>query len=362
MLGIRIYKRFIHLFIVVILLSGLLVGCVSGVIPTDTPVAPSPLPTSTLTLPLPTPTNVPPTRTPTPTLIPTSTPMAQPWTPGQLEIHILDVKHGDAQLIISPTGETMLIDCGKPEYAPKIAQYLREVLGEVAVDYFMLSHYHWDHIGSAAILLRDEGLKVRHAVLDRGGDRNEWDSEYYRDYYDYVTDPAHGLKRVRVYPGDKIDMGPEITIEVLSVGDIDTRTACGAPVLGENDNSIALWLTFGKFDYWTAGDLSGEEHTPNNIEVAVIPLLPREVDVYRADHHGISANSNPHFLAALNPTVSLVSTSHDVVGWDCILRLERYGDVYITDRITLHEPSGDIVLTSRDGETYTVEGKIYKSK
>ncbi|MCI0478482.1 MAG: hypothetical protein L0Y55_19745 [Anaerolineales bacterium] len=33
--------------------------------------------------------------------------------PNQLEIHLLAVKHGDAQLIISPTGETLLIDAGR---------------------------------------------------------------------------------------------------------------------------------------------------------------------------------------------------------------------------------------------------------
>jgi len=348
MLAMNPGKHLSRLAVAAIVVVGLLVGCGPAVTPLSTSVPPTATP------------NV----TPTPSPTPTATPMAQRWTPGQLEIHVLDVKHGDAQLIVSPTGETLLIDVAREEFAPKIAQYLREVLGEAAVDFVMLSHYHVDHIQGAVPLLRDHGIVVRRAVLDRGGDQQEYDSEHYRAYYDYVTDPAHGLKRIRVYMGDMIDMGPEITVEVLAVGDIDTRTNLGIPVQeNDNDNCIALWLTLGKFDYWTAGDLSGVDSIRYaDIESAVIPLLPRQVDVYRANHHAIDYNSNPDFLAALNPTVTLASTSHEVVGWETILRLEKYGDVYITDQIPAHKAYGDIVLTSHDGETYTVEGKTYTSK
>jgi len=291
----------------------------------------------------------------------TSTLMAAGFAPGQLEIHVLDVGHGDAQLIISPTGETMLIDVGRKEYTARTAEYLRQVLGgDLAVDYLMFSHYHGDHM-QAFIPLMEEGLRIRRVILDRGGDRDEFTAgAWYGAFYDHVSDPANGLTRVRVYPGDQIDLGPDITVDVLSVGDIDTRTACGVPVLGENDNSIALWLTYGDFDYWTAGDLTGEPY--HSIEAAVIPLLPREVDVYRANHHAREQNNSPEFLSVLNPTVSIASTSSKVAHWNTIVALEEYGDLYITGEIPLHEASGDIVLTTRDGGSYTVEGKSYVSK
>ncbi len=296
-------------------------------------------------------------------LTPTPTALPERWTTGQLEIHVLAVQHGDAQLVISPSGETMLIDCARVQFAQKVADYLRAVLGKVTVDYLLLSHYHPDHDGACAPLFRKHKLAVRRAVLDRGGGRQEYDSDSYRAYYDVVTDPANKLTRVRVHVGDLINMGPGISLQVLSVGDIDTRTALGVPVVGENDNSIALWLTFGRFDYWTGADLSGVNSSDYaNIEAAVIPRLPRQADVYHANHHGSNNNSHPAFLAALNPTVSLVSTNYDVVGWDTILRLEKYGDVYITEKIPAHKAYGDIVVTSTDGETYTVEGKRYASK
>lgn len=317
----------------------------------------------------PAPTSTPaPEATPTPTAeaVPDASPTPfttpPPWTPGQLEIHLLDVGHGDTQVIISPTGETMLIDVAEGQ-APKTAAFLRALTGQVAVDYLVVSHYHFDHIAGLVPLLRDEGLQVRRALLDRGGGPAEYDSPYYRDYYGYVSNPASSLKRLSLHEGDRLDMGSRLTVEVLSVGDIDTRTASGVPVIEENDNSVALWLTFGAFDYWTAGDLSGVQSSDYaNIESAVIPKLPREADVYKADHHAIQYNNNAGFIRALNPTVSLVSSTLELARWEIITRLDKVGDVYITCKIPVYPAYGDIVVASRDGESYTVEGKEYRSK
>ena len=316
-------------------------------------------------MPAATPASLAPTGTATPIGVaaPSATPMAARWTPGQLEIHLLEVEHGDAQLIVSPTGETMLVDCARIEFATKVAQYLREVLGEATVDYLVLSHYHTDHLGAFVPLLRDEGLKVRKAILDRGGGRDELDEGAYRAYYDYVTDPAHNLKRVRLRPGDTIDMGPRMTVRVLAVGDVDTRTNAGVSVVGENDSSLVLWLTFGRFDYYTGGDLSGvDSFRYANVEKAVIPLLPRQADAAKANHHAIEYNNNPEFLAALRPQVLLVSGNTGLIKLATLKRLEEHSDVYITEPIPGKQAYGDIVLTSKDGDTFVVEGRAYTSK
>jgi len=308
-------------------------------------------------------TPVPPTPTATVAPAPSATPMAKRWTPGQLEIHLLEVEHGDAQLIVSPTGETMLIDCARLEFAPKVAQYLREVLGEATVDYLVLSHYHTDHVGAFVPLVRDEGLKIRKAVLDRGGGRDELDEAKYHDYFDYVTDPAHNLKRVRLRPGVTIDMGPRMTVRVLTVGDVDTRTNAGVPVVGENDSSVVLWLTFGRFDYYTGGDLSGaDSFRYANVEKAVISLLPRQADAAKANHHAVEYNNSPEFMAALSPQALLISGNTGLIKLATLKRLDEHSDLYITEPIPGWEASGDIVLASKDGDTFVVEGKTYTSK
>jgi beta-lactamase superfamily II metal-dependent hydrolase len=84
------------------------------------------------------------------------------WTPGEMSVFWLDVKQGDSQLIVGPTGKTLLIDLGETAFnstgantnATNIAAIIRSICGTgtspVALDYVMASHHHLDHIGYAA--------------------------------------------------------------------------------------------------------------------------------------------------------------------------------------------------------------------
>ncbi|HEV8536808.1 MAG TPA: hypothetical protein VGR87_13970 [Candidatus Limnocylindria bacterium] len=83
------------------------------------------------------------------------------WTPGELNLYWLDVEQGDGQLIIGPTGKTLLIDLGETAWnstgantnATRIGAAIRAICGTgtspVALDYVMASHHHLDHIGYA---------------------------------------------------------------------------------------------------------------------------------------------------------------------------------------------------------------------
>lgn len=84
------------------------------------------------------------------------------WTAGELTTYWFDVEQGDSQLIVGPTGKTLLIDLGETAWnstgtntkASMVAQRIREICGissgPVHLDYVMASHHHLDHIGYAA--------------------------------------------------------------------------------------------------------------------------------------------------------------------------------------------------------------------
>jgi beta-lactamase superfamily II metal-dependent hydrolase len=91
--------------------------------------------------------------------VPCST--AGTWAQGEISVYWLDVEQGDSQLIVGPTGRTMLIDLGETGWnttgastnATRIAAKIRQICGTgtspVALDYVMASHHHLDHIGYA---------------------------------------------------------------------------------------------------------------------------------------------------------------------------------------------------------------------
>ncbi len=85
------------------------------------------------------------------------------WRQGELNVYWFDVDQGDSQLIVGPTGKTLLIDLGENAYnskgtstnATQVAAQIRNICGTgttpVALDYVMASHHHLDHIGYAGV-------------------------------------------------------------------------------------------------------------------------------------------------------------------------------------------------------------------
>ncbi|MFC8504440.1 lamin tail domain-containing protein [Pedococcus sp. NPDC057267] len=81
------------------------------------------------------------------------------WTPGEFNIYWFDVDQGDSQLVVGPTGRTLLVDLGETSFnstgtntnATKVAAQIRSICGiasgPVHLDYVMASHHHLDHIG-----------------------------------------------------------------------------------------------------------------------------------------------------------------------------------------------------------------------
>jgi beta-lactamase superfamily II metal-dependent hydrolase len=95
--------------------------------------------------------------------VPNATPCstAGAWRQGELNVYWFDVDQGDAQLIVGPTGRTLLIDLGENSWnaqgantnASDVAAQIRNICGTgsapVHLDYVMDSHHHLDHIGYA---------------------------------------------------------------------------------------------------------------------------------------------------------------------------------------------------------------------
>src|SRR5207344_3444337 len=71
-----------------------------------------------------------------------------------LDIYWNDVEGGGATLIVTPAGESVLIDSGNPggRDAARIHKTATEVAGLKKIDHYITTHFHRDHFGGAAEL------------------------------------------------------------------------------------------------------------------------------------------------------------------------------------------------------------------
>src|SRR5689334_15412803 len=76
--------------------------------------------------------------------------------PRNLDIYWIDVEGGAATLIVTPAGESMLIDTGwqvDDRDAKRIFKAVQDA-GLSKIDYLVISHFHADHVGGLAALTK----------------------------------------------------------------------------------------------------------------------------------------------------------------------------------------------------------------
>src|ERR1043166_6443155 len=73
-----------------------------------------------------------------------------------LDIYFVDTEGGAATLIVTPAGESVLIDCGNPGQRDpgRIHETATKQAGLKAIDHLIITHWHSDHYGGAGRLAK----------------------------------------------------------------------------------------------------------------------------------------------------------------------------------------------------------------
>ncbi len=281
---------------------------------------------------------------------------------GTLTITCLDVGQGDATLIRSPSGRTLLFDGGDNGEGNAVIVPFLQSAGIDTLDWIVASHYHADHIGGLDEVLAH--IPVREAVYDRG---NSYTTATYTSYAS-----AAGAKRQTIAPGQVIDMGEGVTVTCIAVNGNGVVPAPYTNSSYENEYDVCLKLEYGGFDYFQAGDLTGNPASGSKDIETGVGALVGDVDVYQVDHHGSYTSSVASFLSSLQAEVSVISVGSNSYGhpYQVVLdRLAAYGSfVYQTEvgsggtlpASDLRVVGGNVVITTSGSGTYTVAGDTWQ--
>jgi beta-lactamase superfamily II metal-dependent hydrolase len=290
---------------------------------------------------------------------------------GELEIRVLDVGQGDAQVIRAPNGRALLVDGGKTgQGTARVMPFLGQI-GKPRPEIAVVTHFDNDHLGGIVELL-EAGRKPLEALLDHG-DNHGCATQTCQRYYELRARDGGAAAT----PGQRLALGAGVRVTVVAV---NGELASGARVATatENENSIALLVEFGGFRYLTAGDLTGGDVPNCDIEgkADVEDALAREVgavDVLHTNHHGSCASTNAAYVSLLQPRVALVSVGeNNAFCHPAQLVLNRLSNAGV--RIYLTNPGittasancptltvlptgaagsfGDIMISTRDGAAY----------
>jgi beta-lactamase superfamily II metal-dependent hydrolase len=242
-------------------------------------------------------------------------------TPGDMEVHFINVDYGAAALVISPDGFTILVDAGSVDTSSMVLDYL-DATGIPKLDYVLATHMHDDHEGGMA-----DVLEARPEVLASFDNGSACASTACEDFID-----AAGERRISLGEGDFDYLGPSVRAQIVHAGGFSST---------ENANSLVLRIDFDTFSMLVGGDCEGTICEPD--------LLDQDpVTVYGANHHGEDDASSTAFIAVITPEVSVISNNSTSDSLTVRHRLQDAGsEVYHTAE------NGDVIVTS-DGTTWDV--------
>ena len=239
-------------------------------------------------------------------------PAAQP----NLDIYWIDAEGGAATLIVSPSGESLLVDSANHTPDDRDAKRIlaaAQKAGLTKIDILLTTHFHSDHIGAMPALAKLIPIRM---FMDHG-DSVELNRPQVAAAYKAYQELSAG-KRTILKPGDRIPLKGTDTQVIMSAGQAIQKPLKGAGSKNEacaafkehpaeqdpdNDQSVGFVLKFGKFKFIDMGDL-----TWNYEQKLVCPRnLIGQVDLYQTTHHGLDRSNSPQFVWAIQPKVVVMN-------------------------------------------------------
>jgi competence protein ComEC len=242
--------------------------------------------------------------------------LAYPGAPSaqtkNLQIEWIDTEGGAATLILTPEGESFLIDTGYPE-ADRDAKRIfaaAQKMGLRQIDNVLISHWHSDHEGGLRALSKMIPIGK---FYDHGDVVDEVDRVRLNDYKDIA-----GNKRTIVKPGDRITLKGGVHLDVVAseakfidkpINGGGPNPLCAdapqmTPAAGENQRTVGVLLTYNNFTYLNTIDIDwGTEM------LLACPINKvGTVTVFQTGRHGAGDGANaPGFIGAIKPQVVVVN-------------------------------------------------------
>lgn len=298
------------------------------------------------------------------------------WQEGTFDIHMINTGRGESILHIFPDGTTLLIDAAgslitadneipPPDPKPNgsitsgqvILNYVKHFTKAAngKLDYMMLSHFDPDHMGSydaSKLAYHSEGKFYKTGITEVGAgiqidkliDRgyyypenlstdsrianyikfSEWAQTTYGMTYEEIDVGSNQQIALKYNPGK---YGNFTVRNIIGNGYVWTGSGSGkkntfpsnastiiAASPAENVYSIGCHLKYGRFDYFTGGDLqyNGRSTDPWKDVEAPVAAVMGEVEVMKANHHGTLNCNGTELMNVLRPHAILINSWRDV--------------------------------------------------
>lgn len=234
-----------------------------------------------------------------------------------LDVYVVDTEGGKAVILLTPDGETMLVDAGYPTQDDRDTNRIVEVAQAAGIkqfDYIVATHYDADHSGN---IPRVDARIPGKVFVDHGEPIPTLNTSSRSSNYEPYLKAIGDRKRMSVRPGDVVPMkGLQITVvtaggKALSKplpggGQLNESAPASRPTYQDRDDnagSVGLLYEFGKFRMLDLADLLA----PIEYDLTCPRNLVGDVDLFMVSHHGLKVSNSKFLVHALRPKVAIMN-------------------------------------------------------
>lgn len=208
-----------------------------------------------------------------------------PYIKDKGMVLMLDVGQGDSILVTYPHNKlNILIDTGG-YYDSNIIKNVTiptlYSLGIKELDYLILTHGDYDHVGETINLLKQ--YKVKKVLLN---------ASKINDLENNIVSYLERNSIPYAFISNEIIENNNIKLYFLNKGTSDN----------ENDDSLVIYLNINKYKVLLMGDAS--KNIENNL---LLEYNLSNVDILKVGHHGSNTSSGKDFIEEVRPKISLIS-------------------------------------------------------
>jgi beta-lactamase superfamily II metal-dependent hydrolase len=300
-----------------------------------------------------------------------------PAQPRNLDIYWIDTEGGAATLIVTPSGQSLLVDTGNPgpdDRDPQRVFQAAKMAGLQKIDMLVTTHFHGDHVGGVPALSK---LIPIEKFYDHGDSIEAGNTPQTTQLWENYKTASMG-KRVIVKPGDKIPLKDAQVTVVSANGEVIAKAINGGGPnefckdadrketdTTENGRSAGILLTYGKFKFLDVGDLTWDRETDLACPVNKVGT----VTLFQATHHGFvnGRSGAPAMAWAVKPQVVVVNNGPrkglEGVAYETIAKIPGAPDVWQVHRALKNDAAHNTgeMMTANLEETAACKGQWIKA-
>lgn len=246
----------------------------------------------------------------------------------RLRVIFLDVGQGASQLLIAPSGKTMLVDAGNNDKEDAMLDYL-QAYGVSRLDIVIGTHPDADHIGGLDRVI--EHLDIGEIYMPK----IQANTKTYESLLQAIR--SKGLKVKTAKAGLELGFDEQVQVQML------------APVTltdDKNNMSAVIKVSYGDTSFLLTGDAESESERAMSESGANL-----QADVLLVGHHGSKSSTTQRFLDSVRPKVAVIQVGDNSYGHPTQVVLDRLAKRHI--EVFRNDLQGTVEIVS-DGREYQI--------